>query len=177
MSNPKITTILIFEASSIEKLIKIFFDFRRFFCFLRVSRKSWWQFLQKYLLELKLTFFSTELHHQNFNWRAAMREPWAGSWRMLKFRLLSLFLFFAFFSKKLVAIPSKIYARIKAHVLLYKMASSEFWLSRTDCRESWAGSWRGLKIAGYWIVKRNERNVKKLTHLVFAISQRREHGS
>jgi len=74
MSNPKITTNLIFEAFLIEKLIKIFFDFRRFFCFLRFSRKSWLQFLQKFLLELKPTFFSTELHHQNFDCRAAMRE-------------------------------------------------------------------------------------------------------
>jgi len=66
----------------------------------------------------------------------------------------SIFLFFAFFSKKLVAIPSNIYARIKAHVLLYKMASSEFWLSR---RHAWIVSWkltrRGLKITGYWIVQ------------------------
>ena len=49
------------------------------------------------------------------------------------------FLFLAFFSIKLVAISSNIYAIIKAHVLLYRTASSEFWLSR---RHAWTVSWK-----------------------------------
>ena len=84
-------------------------------------------------------------HHFNFwsflNWEINKNVFW----------FPSIFLFFAFFSKKLVAIPSKIYARIKAHVLLYRSTSSKFWLS---WRHAWTVSWKSKNALFYYVVKR-----------------------